>query len=88
MQHVEQIDDVARIVVHGCGERVAAAAVEAAQLRRNHAPAGVRERELPVPHTRVERKGVQEQERAARAVIGPRARLEITQSSDVGHALL
>ena len=90
VQRVEQIDDVAGVVVDRRRRRIAGAAVEAAQLRRDHAPAGVGERELRLPHARVERKGVEQHERAARARSrGSRHRFEITRvRADAWHAPL
>jgi len=86
VEGVEQIDDLPGIVVHRRRRRIGGAAVEAAQLRDNPVPAGIGERELPFPHPRVERKGVEQHERAVRPLAGAGRGFEIAQSSDVGHA--
>ena len=85
VQRVEQVDDVAGVVINRGGRRIAGATVEAAQLGRDHPPAGVGQGELPLPHTRVERKGMEEKQRAARALAGLRGCFEIAKSSDVWH---
>ena len=85
VQRVEQIDDVAGVVVDRDRRRIAGAAVEAAELRRDHAPAAVGQRQLPFPHPRVQRKGVKQNEDATPPLRSRRHRLEISQSSDGRH---
>ena len=66
VQRIEQVDDVAGVIVdrgrHGVGGRT----VEAAQLRDDDAPAMLGELELRLPHPRGQRKAVDQQERAVK----------------------
>jgi hypothetical protein len=67
MQGVEEIDDVAGIVIDRRRGRIAGAAAKPAQVRSDHAPTEPGEGELRVEHPRVEGKGMDEEQRPARA---------------------
>lgn len=84
MQRVEQIDDIARVVVHGGCWRIGDTVVETAQLRGDNAPAVGRQAELRLPHAGVQWKGVQEQECPARP-IALRWGFEVPQLADGWH---
>src|SRR5439155_1080571 len=85
MKPVEQIDHVTCVIVdRRCGW-IGRAAVEPAQLRCNDAPALAGESELTFPHTRVERKGVEKEENAARPRAGGRRSLQISEAAYGGH---
>ena len=57
VQRVEQIDDVAGVVVdRDCAGGSPCSAVEAAEVRRDDAPAALGERQLRLPHAGVEGK--------------------------------
>ena len=66
--------------------RIAAPPSKPRSCRSDHMPAGVGEAELPFEHPRVQRKRVQQQQRAARSSRPSRRRFEIAESSDIGHA--
>ena len=66
MERVEQIDDIARVVVQGRCGRIAGTAVDAAKMWGDHTPAAAGQRELSLPHPRVEGKRVKKHDDAAR----------------------
>ena len=88
VQRVEEIDDIGCVVINGRGRWIGSAAVHAAKLGRDHAPAAFGQRELRLPHARVQRKGVDENEAAARASRARRGtwrRFEISEPADSWH---
>src|SRR6476660_8718477 len=87
MERVEQIDDVAGVVVDGGGGQIGGTAVESPKLWHQHAPAKLGQRELRLPHPGIQRKRVEEDEHPAGS--GPRWRkgFEIALPSDGWHEL-
>ena len=61
--------------------RIAGSAVKAAEVRRDHAPASLGERELTLPHPGIQGESVQENENAARSGVRARRRLEVAESA-------
>ena len=84
MQRIEQIDDIARVLVDSGGRRIGLALIESAQVRREHAPVVRGKRELRLPHSGVQGKGMQENERPARPIALGRS-FEIPELSDGRH---
>src|SRR5882762_4758851 len=88
MKRIEQIDDIAAVVVNRRRWRIGGAAVESTKLRCEHTPALIGQCELRLPHPCIDGKGVKENERAARALGRPRHTFEITKPSGRRHALV
>src|SRR5258708_1990048 len=86
VERVEQIDDVASVIVdRPCRLHIATAVVESAELRGDDVPAALGERELPFPHARVDRKGVQQDQRTAMPGLRARHRVEIAKLAYCWH---
>src|SRR5207253_10041218 len=82
---VEQIDGIAGVVVYRRRRRVVLSVAEPAKLGRDDPPAALSERQLRLPHARIERESVDEDEHARTAALAAGGHVEIAESADALH---
>ena len=80
VQRVQQINHLPGRIVERGDRRFAGSAVHARQLRCDDAPSALGERELRLPHARVQREGMEQHERAKRPHAGLRGGFKVAQS--------